>query len=191
MRWFVNCSFIFLTVFGGCQKGTKNDNSSTQDLILLNIKDFPEELAGRWVEKQPKYGWQFVLTKEGKISEIVHAMGLVKVIPGETNRYPLIEEGTGIINPGKIAVQFDKGSMELAIEIEIERFRWVKRDDIVEGNRKDLFIGKVSDDYKMWDVEWLDKEFYVADTGEIKGKVLTQDPDLKERASIVFVRQSE
>lgn len=179
----------FLFNIAGCQEGIKNKSTADQELVLLNTDIFPKELAGRWIEKEGAFGWEIVLTEEGKVSELVHTMGQVKVIPGKVNRYPLIEQGVGLIQPGKIVVQFNKENRELAVEIGIERFKWVKGTDIIEGALTDVFIGFVSDDYRMWDTDWLNKEYYVATTSEVKDKVLAQDEDLKEREYILFVKK--
>lgn len=173
---------IFVLSLTGCAKWQSSN-------IDKEEKIFPRELAGTWVEKETKYGWEIVITESGQVSELTHPMGQVKVFPHKMNKYHLIEQGTGLIEAGGFFVQFDPNSRELTVEVDIERFEWVKGSDVVEGRRKDILIGLVSDDYSNWDVDWLDQEYYRVTTSEVHGKVLTQDEDLKAHDVIIFVKK--
>jgi hypothetical protein len=102
---------------------------------------------------------------------------------------PLAEEGMGLVEAGKWSVQYTRSNRELAVEIVLNKFTFVKGADIVEGKSRDLFVGRVSKDGKTWTAEWISQPEYVVTTNTQSQVPLPIDEEQKTMGTIVFTHQ--
>ena len=178
---------VAILILTGCQSQQTATFSGVQ-VELINTDQFPKELVGHWVDD--RHGWEFWLNDKGQLLGLVHTMARVRIVPGKVNSYKLIDEGNGRIEPGEMLVQYDGQTRELVIEVELDHYEWIKNNDVIEGNRKDAFIGNVSEDGMKWPVVWLSKEYITAETGTQEKRVLMQDEDIKEHGALTFTREA-
>ena len=174
------CIFVFFA--GGCQSSGRS--KSGVEVIIDGDGRFPEFLAGRW--QADKGGWEIIFEPDGKISSAVVSLGRVRIKPGEVTTTQMLLGGEGLFRPGKWTVQYSQKRRELVVEIAIEHFRVELGDNVVQGKTRDIFVGSVSTDGRLW---WADRyKFpeYVVDTKKHPNFRLPFDPNDSSSESLVF-----
>lgn len=153
----VLCCCSILPTFLGCQGANRGI-----EVILPEGVEFPEQIAGKWKASSARDFWQFQFEKDGRISWCAIGMGGVEMTPGKVTSFPARHGGKGIFKPGMWTVQYDPESRELSVEIVVEDFHLDTRGgNALEGSRTALLIGRVSEDYRVWEADWFSKEVLV------------------------------
>ncbi len=172
-------------LFSGCQEFSRNKNAV--EVIIEGGGEFPQFLAGTW--KADDYAWQFVFEPNGTISSAVIGMGEVEIIPGRTATFPTISGGKAVFKPGLWTVHYDPQLRELTVEIVMDYIHFEMGPNLLEGKAKDLFIGKVSQDGKIWQADWFGFPDYMAYTSQTKR--LTVTPEESFAGTLTFKKLQE
>lgn len=178
----VGCVVLLLGL-AGCQNSHR---SKAVEVIIEDGGEFPEFLVGRW--KANKHNWEFVFEPDGTISSAVISLGKVRMTPGTTTYVPMKLGGKGVFEPGLWTVQYSKAQRRLAVGISVKRFRAELGKNLIEGSRRDAFIGTVSEDGKQWEAEWYSFPQYVAHTKQ--RHELAVDPNDNPIDVLVFKKTS-
>lgn len=184
-RLFACCLFIFLV--GSCQSSV--GNKSGVEVIIDGDGQFPAFLVGNW--KADKGAWEIAFEPDGTISSAVVNLGRVRLKPGQVTTVPMILGGKGVFEPGQWTVQYTQEQRELIVEITIDHFHVELEDNVIQGQRRDFFIGSVSGDGQSW---WADRYSfpeYVADTKKYHNYKLPFDPNDNPRESLLFQKVPE
>ncbi|MHC4314904.1 MAG: hypothetical protein ACYSW3_20850 [Planctomycetota bacterium] len=162
--------FCGLSVFqlGGCQ-GSKSD----VDVIIEGGGEFPEFLVGGW--KADKDGWEFVFEPDGTISSVVVSLGRIRLKPGEVTTVPMKMGGKGIYEPGEWIVHYVPAGRELMVRISL----------------KNLFAGPISQNGKVWQVEWTSFPDYVAHTPKHPNFPMFEKTDYGFSKTLIFEKVTE
>jgi len=177
--------FIGLAVISGCQESGR----SGVEIVIEGDGQFPKELAGRW-KADGKSGWEIAFEKDGSISSVVHTLGKLKLEPGKKTIVPMKMKGESIIEPGPWYVSYSPENREMTVEIVLDYFKCDIGDGYIEGNRRDILTGLVSEDGKSWDVNLL---FFMECTGHTEDgqKDLSTNPEYGQVGQFVFNKQSD
>lgn len=170
----------------GCTKPVQQTINNT-DILLTEGGAFPVELSGIWIADRE--GWELLINPDGSIATGIMTVGRVPAKPGQTTQVPLAEEGMGLVEAGKWSIQYTRSNRELAVEIVLNKFTFVKGADIVEGKSRDLFVGRVSKDGKTWTAEWTSQPEYVVTTATQSEVPLPVEEEQKTMGPITFTRQ--
>lgn len=177
----------------GCQDAANNkpvkvkagngfEASGGVEVVIEGDGAFPEELAGRW--KSNKGNWEFVFEPNGVISSSVINLAGAKIVPGRVTRNPARAGGESVYKPGQWLVHYSPETRELLVEVVIDFFHQDIGAAAIEGNTTDILLGTVSEDGKMWRVEWFFLARYVAYTPEPKEFENITEP--RFRGSLIF-----
>jgi len=158
-------------------------------VIIDGDGQFPEFLVGKW--KADKGGWEIVFEQDGTISSAVISLGRVKIEPGRIATLPMRLGGEGVFEPGQWTVQYLQEQRQLIVEITIDHFHTEMGNDILYGQTRDFFIGKVSTDSQLWWAERYSFPEYIVDTEKYHNYKLPFDPNDNPRESLVFQKVPE
>jgi hypothetical protein len=178
---------ILLSACQGPNQQPIQQTINNTDILLTEGGAFPAELSGIWIADRE--GWELLVNPDGSIVTGIMTVGRVPAKPGLTTQVPLAEEGMGLVEAGKWSVQYTRSNRELAVEIVLNKFTFVKGADIVEGKSRDLFVGRVSKDGKTWTAEWISQPEYVVTTSTQSQVPLPIDEEQKTMGTIVFTHQ--
>jgi hypothetical protein len=192
MKICVTGSILGLMVFlSACQpieqKPPVQQTINNTDVLLTEGGEFPASLAGKWVADRE--GWEILLQPDGSIAACQHTVGRVVAYPGKTTTYPLQENGMGVVEAGTWSVQYTAGKRELAIDIILKKFTFVKGTDVVEGASRDLFVGRVSADGKTWTADWVTQPQYTVTTDTQNKVDLPIEETGQTMGTVIFTRQ--
>ncbi len=157
---------VCLFILAGCQSFARKPSVN---VIIKDSVEFPKELAGKWVSDK---GWEFVFEADGTISSALIDNGMVRVKPTseQVTTIPMQMGGKGVYKLGQWVVQYTPETRELAVEVVIKHFRLEMGPNALEGNSEDWFIGRVSEDWQIWEADWISIPKYIAltpDPGEL------------------------
>ncbi|MFA5422465.1 MAG: hypothetical protein WC374_01235 [Phycisphaerae bacterium] len=194
---FLRLALLVLLMAAGCrmeqpeQQASDIEFSSYEEtkVVIKGGNAFPSYLAGTWIDQNRQ--WQFTFQPDGKISDIVHSMGHVKLEPGKTTTFPMRIDGTNIYKPGQWIVVYDTVNQELTVQIALDYMYAEVGGGIIEGSSLDIFSGPVSDDGKVWQVNWVGYPQYTAHTEKHPNFSLGGDEVPHRQKSLIFkkVRQ--
>lgn len=176
--------FCGLSIFllGGCQAAGRG--KSGVDVLIEGGGEFPQSLVGTW--RADKNYWEIVFGPNGTISSAVTAPGGIRMKPGQTTVVPMKLGGKGVYEPGQWMVHYIPANRELTVKISLENFRAELGEDILEGKSTDVLSGKVSEDGKVWLVDWTSFPDYVARTKKYPEFRMTEDPNYGITDSVTF-----
>jgi hypothetical protein len=178
---------ILLSACQGPNQQPIQQTINNTEILLPEGGAFPAELSGVWIADRED--WQILLQPDGSIASCLHTVGRVPVKPGQTTQVPLALEGMGLVEAGVWSVQYTRSTRELAVEIVLNKFTFVKGSEVIEGKSRDLFVGRVSDDGKTWTAEWTSQPEYVVTTDD-KGQIpLPVEEEQKSMGPITFTHQ--
>jgi uncharacterized lipoprotein NlpE involved in copper resistance len=140
---------LLIVVIAGCNEQQQKDSV---EVTISGNGQFPSYLVGTWRCEEGR--WSFTFDKDGKILIMNHAQGDIELYPGKRKELKMLDNKKGFVEPGQWYVKYEPDSEELMVEIEIDHLYMEMGDDILEGSRRDRFIGKVSDNQKAWNVDW-------------------------------------
>ncbi len=177
-----------IAVLSGCQSGNKKvEDPNENKVILIGTDSFPKELVGQWAANAG--GWEISFEENGSISSFVHTIGRVRVKTGQTTIIPLIENGKGTFKPGKCFVQYTADTRELAVEIVLNSYCMKKGKEVIEGNSRDVFIGKVSGNGWTWAANWMTFPKFVVTTEGYRKYELPMRPGDEEQGDVIFSKR--
>jgi len=165
---------VFLLVPAGCQDEDAGRQGRGSEEAVVDDGQFPEFLVGRWDATIGGYR-QIIFAADGSISAVGISVGIpeaepVMLIPNETTVVEMEYGGQRTIKLGHCIAVYSPEIRELIAVIDVEHLRMVHGPDlIVEGNRKDVFIGTVSEDGKTWETGWVENYDY--------GEMFPMDPN--------------
>ena len=142
--------YIALLGIVGCQA-----NRPEYPAVEVNLDGngkFPEFLVGRW--KANESNWEFIFEPDGTISSSVIDLGRVKMIPGKTTRLKTRSRGKAEYQPGQWIVNYSPETRDLTVEVVITYFYQNLGKYAAEGDSVDILAGHVSEDGKIWWVDW-------------------------------------
>lgn len=161
---------LVMLVFTGCNE--QNSDIPKSDLpnkTAANV--LPEYLVGIWHAKiNDEQEWGFKLESDGSISKMDHAWaGRINVTEGG-----VYDEGPGegtfaLFVMGPCEADYGPQTRQLDVKIIIDHYLMKLPNGELEGKQEDYFRGKVSEDGKTWNVEWVSYSW-------LKGAV---DPDIE------------
>lgn len=170
---------VLLLGLAGCQ----NVNRGVE-VIIEGGGEFPEFLVGRW--KADKHGWEFAFEPDGAISSAVISLGRVRIRPGEVTTVPMKMGGKGIYEPGEWMVHYAPAGRELTVRISLKNFYVELGEDVLKGKSTDIFAGPISQDGKVWQVDWTSFPDYVAHTAKYPDFKMAADPNYGVSKAIIF-----
>jgi len=167
MKWAWLCSSLaVLLVSAGlfivsCRPDRPDLPPTKVQVNIIGNDPFPPPLVGRWKDQQKS--WEFVFETDGAISSVVSPpLGWATIVPGKTTIIPMKMGGKGVLQPGQWTLQYDPDTRELSVEVIVEKLHKEVGGGILEGSIRDIFIGRISDDYKQWQATWISFPKYVA-----------------------------
>ena len=151
---------VVLSGLSGCRKPAQTTPPvSGVEVIIDGGGEFPEFLVGIW--KADKHGWEIVFEPDGTISSVVISLGRVRIKPGQVTEVPMEPGGRGVFEAGQWTVQYSPDDRELAVEIVVDDFHIDMGSRGLKGHGSDWFVGPVSEDWQMWQVEWFTFPEYI------------------------------
>ncbi len=120
---------------------------------------FPEFLVGTWTAG--KGDWEFIFEADGTISSALISLGRVRVKPGEVSEIDAPAGQVNMFEAGEFTVDYDSGSRELKVVANIDSFYMGSGDKYIDGDCRDVFVGKVSEDGSKWFTQWTTFPNYV------------------------------
>ena len=113
----------------------------------------PAEVAGTWQARGN--AWKIVLTEDGHVASATIPLGNVEVRPGKTTKVEMADSGISTYKAGRCDVAYDPQIRELRVEVIVDQVSIAFMSERIAGNTKDVFIGPVSEDGKVWEADWL------------------------------------
>ena len=150
---------VILLVLAGCQNTGRGDRGV--EVIIEGGDEFPEFLVGRWDATIGAYR-QIIFAADGSISAVGISVGIpgakpARLIPNETTVVEMEYGRQQTVKLGDCVADYSPETRELIVFIDVEHLRMVYGPDlIVEGNRKDVLVGTVSEDGKTWEAGWIE-----------------------------------
>jgi len=175
---------IILSGLAGCQNAKRGVK-----VIIEGGGEFPEFLVGEW--KADKDGWEFVFGPDGTISSAVISLGKVRIKPGEVTTVPMKMGGKGVFKPGEWMVHYVPAGRELTVKISLKNFYVELGESVLEGKSTDIFAGPISQDGKVWQVDWTSFPYYVARTAEHPSFIMSEDTDYGISKILIFEKVTE
>lgn len=180
--------FVVLVILWGGLTGCRNADKDCE-VIIEPDGEFPQFLVGRW--KADKASWELVFGPDGTISSAVINFGRVTMKPGRTTTIPMKMGGKGVFKPGQWLVSYASDNRELIVTISLKSFYMELGDDVLEGKSTNVFAGPVSEDGKLWHVDWISFPDYIAHTPRHPNFRMTEDPNYGILNTLTFVKMSE
>jgi len=101
----------------------------------------------------------------------------------------LVDNGKGTIRAGKWIVQYNEKTKELVVEINLEKFQFVKGQQVVQGSSQDFFIGSLSKDNQHWTAAWTSFPKYYVTTEGYNDYQLPSDEGSEDQGLLDFVKK--
>jgi len=175
---------VLLSGLAGCQ-----DPNKGIEVIIEGGGEFPEFLVGKW--RADRDGWEFVFEPDGTISSAVISLGRVRMKPGEITTVPMKMGGKGVFEPDEWMVHYAPVGRELMVKISLKNFYVELGKGALEGKSTDIFAGPISQDGKVWQVDWTSFPDYTAHTAEHPNFNLSERTDSGITKSLVFEKVEE
>ncbi|MBN2511413.1 MAG: hypothetical protein JXB18_00610 [Sedimentisphaerales bacterium] len=181
----ISCAVIMALM--GCHGPAKAINDPNMQVILIGTNKLPSQFVGKWAADRE--GWEINIEKDGRISSIIHTIGRAPMKNGHTTTVDLVDNGKGTIRAGKWIVQYNEKTKELVVEINIEKFQFVKGQQVVQGSSQDFFIGSLSKDNQHWVAAWTSFPKYYVTTEGYNDYQLPSDEGSEDQGFIDFVKK--
>ena len=176
-RLLVLCVCAVFTFYpAGCRNETKAVEPAKK------VKSFfPASLAGMW--KSTDSQWTIVLSPEGTLSYAVIPRLGATIRPNQTTKIEMFDGTFTTFGVGDCPVDYDPVTGELSAVLYVEKLHSETGGVIEDGYMKDIFSGRVSNDGKLWNPDWM--EFFDYGNG------LTQPPDTTYMGQLPFEKVSK
>ena len=175
------CIAMMMFQLAGCQ----NTNQAVE-VIIDDGWSFPHFLVGKW--KAETHNWEFVLEADGTISSAVISFGRIRMKPGEVTKVPMKMGGKSVFEPGEWTVHWAGAERELTVVIRLKHFYAELGGGVLEGKSTDVLVGEVSDDGRVWLVDWTSFPGYIAHTAKYPDFDLSADPNYGVSKTLIFKR---
>ena len=139
----IGCVLMFLAGCGG--SGGKSAGQGK--------KGFPPEVAGVW--QADDSWWRIELSKDGKVVSAVALMTQSEVRPNKTTKVLMEDGNTSTLEAGNCPVEYNPQTRELTVTITLKAMHIVHFEDRIDGNSTDIFTGRVSENGRNWDADWM------------------------------------
>jgi hypothetical protein len=149
--WFaIICLSALLMVMNGCDSGHQ---AQKVDKKNADANSFPAFLAGTWqVDTGANGVWRFVLTPDGRVSEVVDMWQEV-LHPNQTTDFNM-PDGPSHITAGNFYVSYRPPKRELFVTIELKDIHiFMDGSFLLDGNSVDYYSGPVSEDGNTWNAQ--------------------------------------
>ncbi len=144
---------VILTVIGfvlvflaGC--GAPGSKSTGQGKPV-----FPPEVAGIWQAADEP--WVIEISPEGKVIMAVIPMTETEVKPNEMSMLEMADGNVSTVEMGDCPLEYDPLKRELTVTITVKAIHMRFYEQGVDGNSTDIFSGRVSEDGKRWQADWM------------------------------------
>lgn len=171
----------------GCQRPVQTTTSvGGVEVVVEGGGKFPEFLAGRWIADTG--GWEIVFEPDGTISSAIVGLDHVEIVPGQSKSVPRKNGGKDVHKPGVWTVQYSSLNREMAVEIVMDHTVLYRSPIKMEGKTRDVFVGEVSDDGRIWETEWFTFPDYIVYDPEYgpEPKTFKLPPDKSHLGPVIF-----
>jgi hypothetical protein len=134
---------------------------------------FPDFLVGKW--KSNNGVWELVFEPNGTISSVVYGLGGYTIKAGQTTTGETLGGGKAIFQPGPWSARYFPRTRELTVWIAMDNIHFEMGTNLLEGTRTDMFTGKVSEDGKIWQVNWFSYPDLMAHASQVKRLTVTEE----------------
>jgi len=110
----------------------------------------------------------------------------VEIVPGQSKSVPRKNGGKDVHKPGVWTVQYSGLSRELAVEIVMDHTFLERGPMLLEGKTRDVFVGEVSGDGRIWETEWFTFPDYVVYGFESEPITFKLTPDKSQLGTVIF-----
>ncbi len=143
---------IFLSYISGCKNKNLPVKPAEPSVKPSEKPCLPPEVAGVW--QAVNLPWKIVLTPDGQIPEATVLWGDV-VRPNQKTEFQMPDCLSYLVG-GDFAVEYRPVDRELSVSIELKDIHiCLPIAAVVDGNSLDTFVGKVSEDGKVWEAGWI------------------------------------
>lgn len=139
------CFWLICGWLSGCEK--------PEQITSVGRVRLPAGVAGTWQARDNV--WRIVLTESGQVDSAVIPLGEVEIKPNKTTKVQMDDGRYSTYKAGDCTIEYDAALRELVVAIEMEEIQILFMDNRITGNTKDVFIGTVSEDGKVWETDWL------------------------------------
>jgi len=152
-NWFVIiCLSALLAILSGCEGGHQAQKVDEKGKTV-DTNSFPAFLAGTWQADTGANGvWRFVLTPDGRVSEVVDMWQEV-LHANKTTDFNM-EDGPSHITAGNFYVGYQPSKRVLSVTIELKDIHiFMPSRFLLDANSTDYFTGPISEDGNTWNAE--------------------------------------
>ncbi|MHC4112648.1 MAG: hypothetical protein ACYSWZ_04825, partial [Planctomycetota bacterium] len=104
---------------------------------------------------------------------------------------PMKMGGKGIYEPGEWIVHYVPAGRELMVRISLKNLYLEMGENILEGKSTDVFAGPISQNGKVWQVEWTSFPDYVAHTATHPNFPMFEKTDYGFSKTLIFEKVTE
>jgi len=172
---------ILLSALAGCQQNVQSPKEPSK-VVIAGGGEFPKSLAGTWLCDEQ--GLEIILKPNGAIASAIMPFGKLKMRSGETikvNR-PGVKY-KAVFQAGVWSVNYEPATGVLTVELSLAHYRTEMIDTVLEGETRDIFTGKVSQDTGIWQAEWF--SFHTA-KDELDSGLPAMDPNNNPMPDVIF-----
>jgi len=148
-KLFILFALFCLFFFTNCQSNRSGISAGGKSV-------FPAELAGTWRTDDGK--WQMSFNPDGSLHSIKYHFNAEPMLISEGGGSDYFKDKPESVRSiyifGENSVRYDEKTLELTVEVAIERFEIKRPMGKLEGNMMDRFTGAVSSDKKTWTAVW-------------------------------------
>ena len=172
---------ILLSGLTGCQQNAQSPDVPSK-VNVAGGGEFPKSLAGTWLCEEQ--GLEIVLEPNGTIASAIMPFGKLKMRSGETIKINRPEvKDKGVFQAGPWSVNYEPASGELTVELSLKSYRAQIAGIVLEGETRDIFTGKVSQDTGVWQAEWF--SFHTSND-ELSSGLPAIDPNNSPMPDVIF-----
>lgn len=137
-----------LFVFG-CQQPVQNNNTE-----IISTQKLPHNVAGIWQASEAP--WRITLSEDGVVSSVIIPMATTEIKPNQTTMFEMKDGQFSAIRAGDCIVEYDLQTRELYVSVDVNDMNIVFFEEQLTGHSQNYFMGKVSEDGKMWDASFME-----------------------------------
>jgi len=182
------CSCLLWGLCGCGNGGQTSTRTDAVDVFIEGGGKFPSWLAGRW--RGNSNNWEIVFEPDGRILSANHGIGgvLVRANHLTTVRDP-DKQSENTFKAGQWSVHYLPDERELRVEIVLDEVHLEWGPLILNGKVKDYFVGKISEDGKVWQADWFTFPEYTTPGHE--STVLAPKSDEVFAGTIIFEKVAD
>lgn len=139
------CSFALL---GGCGEGGRKQPAGKVSL--------PDDIVGTWRAESTVTPIEITVSRQGRVVSAVITPGNVLVAPNATTQVEMQDGTFSTYTTGDFLMEYAPDVRELTVELQLTQMQLLIGDAKIEGHKRDIFAGTVSEDGKVWDTTWME-----------------------------------